>query len=280
MNKDIETSLNVPLSFVNLPEKKVATNELPQYLTTTFVGQGWFLLRNRLSLRQSKIEIDLGNDLYEEQVKENSLLQIINRQSPPNIKAIACQPQEISFQFEESIDKKIPLIVPKLLTFMQNYSNKKNIEISPDSIVVSGPGSIIDSLKSWHTDTIKHRNLNKTVTGKIGLRETLLNIVFNKYLINYEIDVAQFTEKKLSVEIKVINKQNVDLLIIPKKVDLKCLVPINEYDKITAKDFSIIADFKNEKIKHYINLKLNKKSIFAKNISFFPKSVEYITLEE
>lgn len=280
MNKNIETNINVPLSFVNLPEKKVATNELPQFLTTTFIGQGWFLLRNRLSLRQSNIKIDLSNDLFEEQVKESSLLEIINRQSPQNVEAIACKPQEILFQFEESIDKKIPLIVPKLLTFLQNYDIRKEIKISPDSIIASGPVSIIDTLKSWRTDTIKHLELNKTIKSKIGIKETLANIVFNKYLIDYEINVAQFTEKKMSVEIKIINKQNANLLIVPKKVDLKCLVPIDEYDKITAEDFSIVADYKNEKVKSYINLKLNKKSKFAKKISFFPKSVEYIKLEE
>lgn len=280
LDETIETKINLPLSYINTPEKKVAVNELPQFLTTTFSGQGWFLLRNRLSLKENIVEIDLKNDLFEEQVNENNLLNIINKQTPQSIKAVSCEPKEILFQFEESIEKKIPLIIPKVLSFLQNYDIKGEIKITPDSIVAKGPVSIIDTLKNWSTDTIKHIDLNKPIEGKISLKETLANIVFSEYLLDYKIDVAQYTEKKLTVAVKVINNQNENLLIVPKKVELKCLVPISEYDKITVDDFSVLADYKKERIKGYINLKINKKSNFAKKINFFPKSVEYIKLNE
>lgn len=280
LNKNIETEISLPLKYINLPENKVATNALPELLNTTFFGQGWFLLRNRLKLGKSIVEIDLSNDLFENQIKEISLLGIINNQSPQNIEAIACNPTEILVQFEKKVEKKIPLVVPTVLSFKQGYDIKETIKIIPDSIIASGPKSIIDTLNIWHTDTIKHIDLDATVNSKINVRETLDNIVFSEYLIDYEIDIAQYTEKKLDIEIKVINKKNNELLIVPKKVKLKCLIPINEYENITADDFSLVADYKKERIKGYINLKLNKKAAFAKKISFFPKSVEYIKLEE
>jgi len=238
------------------------------------------LLKNRLDLKRANIEIDLSNDLFENKVKESNILEIINEQSPQNIVATECNPKEISVQFEESIKKKIPLIVPKLLTFMQGYDIKKEISITPDSIVVTGPVSIIDTLNMWYTDTIKHTNLSSIVKDKVNTKEILANVIFNHYTIEYEIDVAQYTEKKLSANIKVINNKNIELLIVPKKVDLKCLIPISEYDKITAEDFSIIADYQKNKVNGYINLKLNKKAKFSKNISYFPESVEYIQLKE
>jgi len=280
LDNDIKTDINVPVNYINLPQKKIATNELPQFLKTTFVGQGWFLLRNRLNLGQSTIQIDLSNDLFEDQVKERSLLDIINKQSPLNIEAITCYPKEILFQFEESIDKKIPLVVPKSLSFLPGYDIKEDIKITPDSIIASGPVSIIDNLKSWQTDTIRHVDLSKSIKSEIGIKDALSNIVFSNYFINYDIDVAQYTEKKLTIEVKLINKKDVSLLIVPKRVELKCLVPINEYDKITANDFSIVADYKKDRVKGYINLKLNKKAKFAKKINYFPKSVEYIKLEK
>jgi len=116
----------------------------------------WFLLRNRLNLGKSIVEIDLSNDLFESQIKETNLLEIINRQNPQNIEAISCKPDEILVQFEKKAEKEIPLIVPTSLSFKQGYDIKESIKITPDTIVASGPKSIIDTLKKWYTDTIKH----------------------------------------------------------------------------------------------------------------------------
>jgi len=271
----------MPIKYVNSPKDKVATNTLPEFLNATFAAQGWLLFRNSFKFSRDTVKIDLSSDFVNNQIKETGLLEIINTHyAQKDVQVITCKPSEILVEFEESIEKKIPLIVPKSLTFMQGYDAIEAIKVKPDSIIAVGPKSVIDTLERWFTDSIKHISLNATVNNKISIRETEANIVFDKYLIGYEIDVAQYTEKKLTVEVKIINKKNSKFLTMPKKVNLKCLVPVNKYDEIRARNFSIVADYKKKSNNNYINLKLNKKAKFAKKVSFYPKNVKCMEFTE
>jgi len=279
MNETYESEFDYQLEYTNAPKGKIAKVDLERLLKVKLKGKGWDLFSYLRRSKSNALKVNLSV-IQDEAVSESDINDLLdNEVSGNNINVIKFNPKEIPVSFEKKFSRKVPLILNTDLTFKEGYYQKGNIKIVPDSILVSGPESLVEEIKVWETDTLKLETLSKAVTKKIGLRKTKKNITFDNYLVNCEINVIQFTEKKLNIEVDLTNANLLNLLLIPSTVELKCMVPVDEYDNINEDDFSIVADYKNNKGTDVINLTVARKPVFINQINFYPNQVDYINIE-
>ena len=118
------------------------------------------------------------------------------------------------------------------------------------------------------------------MNGKIKLKlDSLENTIIENTEVEYFLNVDQFTEETVDVNINVVTNFNKSSFnFFPKTDKVKFLVSVDNYVKINPIDFKIecyIQDlFKND-----YSLEVVKKPAFIKNISLSTEKIQLIMLE-
>lgn len=106
------------------------------------------------------------------------------------------------FPFENH--KTIPVEAVFSLSYRQQYMSDGQVEISPDSVIVYGEPSRLESINSINTKPIRYADLHSDVSGTVKL-EQIQGVRVSDSHISYSIDVVRFTELQTVTPISVIN---------------------------------------------------------------------------
>jgi len=120
----------------------------------------------------------------------------------------------------------------------------------------------------------------ETKTIRVIPPDNIIILNADDYLVDVEIEVVQHTEKKMDIPVALTNAIDTNFLIIPSSIELKCLVPVDEYDNIVPGDFNLEADYKNNAYKGKIDVTMVRQHEFAKQVSFYPNEVDYFSIDD
>ncbi|PIE86326.1 MAG: hypothetical protein CSA05_01190 [Bacteroidia bacterium] len=287
LGKEYTTNIVFPVVYENFPENKILVSELPDEISLKVSSFGFTILKETQTFGSSPITIDVGAialnrkeklDSTKYYVLSNTMIRDIEQQFSSDFKILEISPDSLYFQFEEIFSKKIPVKNNINLKFEKQYVQKGKIQISPDSIIISGAASLIETIDSILTKPKTIENVNARITKKIALQEIEGTILSDQEVV-VDIPVERYTEEKFRLPIQVTNlPDSLRLKLFPSYVNVSYLVAFNDYEVIDKKAFKAIVDYDNLQQKQ--NNKLRVKIVnFPENIisySWYPRSVEYI----
>lgn len=285
--KNYDTLLNVPLKYVNLPKNKAVLNELPKNLSIEVSTYGFYLLTHKISENQDTIEI--SGDLIQERtgafpkhyIQTRSLLDKFTEQLGTGVRVKNILTDTIYFDFDKILAKKV-LVKPNIhYSFEKQYLLDGPISIRPSLVKISGPASIIDTIKSIATEFAEFPNLKEDVNTELGfsLINENKNISVNPEKVSLKIPVGKFTESTVSIPVHVENiPKKLSVKIFPDKVSITFLVAFSQYEKVSPELFNAVVDYndiiKDKKTK--LKVKISKSPDFVNVIKVFPEKIEYI----
>lgn len=270
--------IKAKVSYVNYPEGKVPAepllNELTLYVETTGFKLMWAKLGKDMQLQVNLSDAGQNYALTEDFKVE------IARQLSSGYRLMEIVPDTLHLHFVASRVKKVPLRADILISFKKQFDFKEPMLVSPDSVTISGPENLVDSVKTWFTERRTFENLDKSLQDEIAvLQPSKSSVSVYPAKARYTIAVEEYTEKTLEVEIQKINlPQAKEINIYPKKVKAVCRVGLSNYEQVKPESFIITADFAGVDLRKgkYIELQMKEHPSFVKNLDFSPKSVEYI----
>ncbi len=110
-------------------------------------------------------------------------------------------PDTLTFIFDEMVRKELPIIPDIKYSLARQYLLIDKIRTYPDSIVASGPASILDTLKGVYTVQVTYADLKRAVTEEIEI-ESIPGVTVSLEDVELTIPVEQFTEASFKVLIK------------------------------------------------------------------------------
>jgi len=285
LSKEYTTTVNYPVTYSDFPAKKILSNQLPSKLRLTVRAYGFDLLRYKLSFIQS---IDFPvNELTNnrmEKVGENRFFFQTERmtsdvasQLSSAISVTHISPDTIRFEFSSLIEKKIPVHLNSQLKFEPQFRLGGDVTLKPDSILVIGAQSLIDSVKQIETELLQLKKLNETTKKNIGL-ERIKGLKFGKKKIEVQLPVEQFTEAQKHVQVKVANLPDSLLLrLFPHEVELSYLVGLKDYENVSAEQFQLEVDYETINVSsNELKVSLKQFPASVSNVSFYPQEVIYL----
>jgi hypothetical protein len=84
--------------------------------------------------------------------------------SSTDLKVIDVNYDNINLKLEQRVDRKLPVRVKDSLTFADEYQLMEKISVTPDTVMLSGPYSLVTPLEYWPTLPIILDQLNASVT--------------------------------------------------------------------------------------------------------------------
>ncbi len=247
LSKEYSTDLEVRVEYVHLPSDKVVRNRLPEKLTLKVKGTGWELLRKQLAFSKSAIRIDVNDFIQSGRIITNNYKGLFASQLGGRIEVLRVSPPEITFEFEKKSSRKLPVRLVGQISTDPQYGLIGEIILTPDSILVTGPASVVDTMQAVRSEVLKLTGLDKKVTGSVALSEAPLSgVEYESKEVHYEIPVVQFTESSLDVPIEIAHADKEALLLI-RKAKISFQLPVDKLEEVEAGKasglFRIEADF-------------------------------------
>ncbi|MBR4815053.1 MAG: YbbR-like domain-containing protein [Paludibacteraceae bacterium] len=283
LRKNYETTVNMPIAYVNLPKDYIITNELPDHLKLTIEGKGSDLVRYRYGRVLSPLQIDMEEVVNgRRKVATSSYIGSIHKQikSETNIRRI--YPDSILYVLEKQKKKLVQVALDAEIELEQQYTLSDSIQITPSRITAYGPQSELSKLDTVHTEQLVLEDVRDTITKTIALR-SIRNVRYSDSVITVKIPSEKFTEKSIQMPISIKNvPSNYTLRIFPSSTTISYQVGLSSYEKVDASSFSLYVDFKEAKKngKDKLKVKFGKKSTKAFNVKLKPESIDYIIEEK
>ena len=280
---DEQTSkISFPVELINIPDLMIIDQAPDKNINLTVTSSGFDLLiysiKNSIQLNLSLANynngigsIKLSDQKFQiqKQLFEGT---IINEIDPPIL----------NFDYSNLRRKKVKVSANANLTYMSGYNKFGSWEIKPDSIFVSGPFSIVDSLKTISTLLINYDNINFDLNEDLELLSIHPQVEYDTKFVNINLSVKKYTEKTLSSPINIINlPDSLSIRLFPQNIDISFTIPLENAESISPNDFSFYSDFIESDLgnKDKLIIKLSKKPETVSRLKWEPKYVKYLIRE-
>ena len=286
LNKSYTVDIEFPVKYINLPANRVLSNHPVDKFTLTVSSYGFTILRHKLSLAFSPLVFDVNDFTHGQLQKTNnsryviSTGQFINRfasQISNELKINAIHPDTVVFNFEK-MKERIVKVIPKVhLDFQVQHDLSRSIILVPDSVLVNGPESIMDTLSYVYTVFQKYTKVKESIQRNIALKE-YKSLTFKPSRVMMTIPVEEFTEKNLMVPVYVNNlPEDEHVNLFPEKIRVSFQVSLSRFKEIKADEFRVCVEYKDIKQqKETLSLKLEVQPKDLKTVSVYPSRIEYL----
>ena len=281
LTENYEHQLVCELEYVNLPTDLVPVYPLLDEMQVYLTGNGFDLLRYSQKSKR-KIQIDYHFWEAKEPILYEEIVEVVSHQLH-HFRIDNLRPNTLPFSFQERHAKTVPLRLKKKISTNQTWFLADSVRLIPDSVLLSGPKELVDSIDSWPTNLLKLEKLENNVSGTVDLMSSkAFNLSIEPNKVNYEVKVDQWTEKTMTLPIESLNlPDSLLVFLFPKKANLKFQVPFSQYELLNEGQFSIVADFEKMAISkvaknNKINLQLQTQESHIRNIRIEPSAVEFV----
>jgi len=274
-------SIDVAVDYQNLPEDKVVTNKLPAHLELGVLASGWQLLQTYFS-DQWRVSIDVDKRSANNMFTTNAEPDYFSKQLPDGFEVKYVNPGVLYFEFDNSSSKYIKIKLNKNLHFAALYELAGPIIINPDSVLISGPGRIVDTMNYIPTQLIQADKLNKSLSGIVKLQlPDGINLTLSQNTVKYSIPIDQFTESYFQVPIHWISADSQQIQLLSNKIQVYFQLPMQKIkilkDKKSPSLFKVIANVNNINTETMeIGLELKKYPSWAHKPRLVPDKVSFL----
>jgi hypothetical protein len=286
LSYEYSTNVTLPLKFENLPKGKVMVGDPPKSINLGVRSYGYTILRYRIGASLSPVYIDLSQvTLFQLEGSETKsyiltsrVRSIIANQLKGDLALEQVMPDTLFFEFTQLTEKKVKVIPNLSYSFDRQHMLSGPILITPDSITISGPKSLLDTIENVTTSIVRFEKISESESKSLQLQE-IKQIGFSHRRVNILIPVERFTEAKFSLPVEVRNQpDSIRILIIPRNVNIKCNVIISKHRVLNSDNIEVFVDYHdvNPIFGNKLRVQIVAKPFLISNMDFEPKYVEYI----
>ena len=247
LSDSYESRTEFTLNYKNLPDSLILGNKAEKTLEGKVRTSGFQLLYYKFFSK--RIDVDLSNVAYDNGayvIDEDVLKKQMDRQLSQNVSLLDLDGTQWEVDLYQ-VSQKSLIVKPSIeLKFEPNHILDGVLDISPDSILVKGPASEIDTLFDVVTEPIILNNLSNDFSEEVSIvfPKDLDNSIFSTNRVQVSGKVVKFSEKVFDVEVRALNvPEGYRLKMFPNTISLVCKASLEELKEIQTEDFELTADY-------------------------------------
>jgi YbbR-like protein. len=149
----------------------------------------------------------------------------------------------IHVSFTKVASKRCKVAFQGVYSFDPQYTSFRPLLLTPDSVTVTGPVSVLERIDSVQTQAVQLRELYKDMQGMVGLLP-IAGVHYSVRDVRYEIFVSRFAAYSVQREVKVENlPAGVSVLLVPTTVNLQFRAPYDIADPLFSGYFELFVDY-------------------------------------
>lgn len=282
-SKDVTNDVQGHLHLVGIPEGNMLIGEEMIPVRIQMQGTGFDYLY--YAFNKPEIEVDVAASAIENngnwvlpRIEVNSLASLqlnqdVEVQLPSNGLQVA---------LDLLATKKVAVKIKADVSYEEGYSPLDSFYVVPDSVVVSGPRSVVDTLSSVSTEAKAYTNVSQDIDDILKLvTSSESNLKVAPESVEFSLSVAEFIEDSRVVPIEVINvPPDTQVQLFPSSVTISYVIDFDNYKKILTSDFKVVCDLsKASDDANLLRPELQKFPKTAKNVTMNTAQVEFIIIQ-
>lgn len=285
-SKNYTKEVEVGIRYINIPEDKIFSDQSDQVLRMTLNGNGFRLVNHSwkkpvLELNMSDASSNIEDQYYFKVNKESTILK---DKLEFKGRILRVQKDSLRLQLDLNLEKKIPIIPKYDVQYAVGYGSGKGLVLIPDSIMVSGPAKIIDTLQRMYTESLILKGINQNYSSDLNVDISSLHssITVATKKIEANILVSKYTEGNQKIPITLNNvPEGVEIKIFPKEISVVYRVGLDIYNEISERDFIVAADYaKASEESSYLTLELVNRPEAIHDVRLQEKQVQFVVLKQ
>jgi hypothetical protein len=253
LDHSYSTNITFPIRYsYNRPDKEMV-GEIPSELTLNVSGRGYSLLREIFSARQHQLNLKVlslnfnavPTDSNKAFVLTKTMKEFLQRQMGSEITLNYITPDTLFYNFSTIIRKKA-LVEPNVnIEFNKQYMLGSSLIVQPDSIIISGPKVIIDTISKVQTEFKTFSKTDKSFSTELMLIP-ISGVYFVRKKVTLTVPVEKFTESFVMVPVRVLNiPDSMTMKTFPSAIKVNFIVSLRNYNKVNTHQFRAIVDYKS-----------------------------------
>ena len=288
LNKNLTSEITIRYKFKNIPRTINSENLHGGELTVNATGQGYNLLQESIKTRNIPLSIELdakaqdnrpllkyNNERGKAYIVTNDIRPIIKKKIGDKINIGDIKPDTIFFEIINVKEKIVPIDITDIKYELKDGQKISKTMIVPDSVIIIGQKSSIDSIDKIKVQPYnigllkKQKQYNIDLDIPDGITSSHSNVK-----ITYEAEM--YTEASKKIKIKAINfPLEYSYTILPEYITVTYTTPLSHYDKVQEYDFTATADY-NTAAGNCIEIKVVTNNSKAKIIRSNPQICSFV----
>ena len=281
LNETYEQELVVPVHIADVPSDVMLTSDETDTIKVTIRDRGITILTYMYGEALKKVEASFKN--YDQtggngSISASELAKIVQNRLAASSKIVAVKPDKLRFYYNSGSFRRVPVrwrgrVIPEHLYFLSQVS------YDPDSVTVYASEERLDSIRLIYTEQLNYVGFRDTLAVDCRLRKIEgAKLVPDHVRTTFHTDVL--TEESIDdIPIEGINvPPNKILRTFPAKVSVRFVTGVNVYRTLSAKDFTVIADYNElrDQPSEKCNLYLQKVPQGITRAALVTKQVDYL----
>jgi hypothetical protein len=285
LSKNYTSVIEYPLVYTDFPEDRIFVGDLPEHLDLNINAHGYALLRYKMFRKPVPISFKVsaftlnrsGQDSSRAFILTRYLEESISRQLDSELQLLEISPDTLHFQFARKITRMVKIRPDFRYQVDKQFTIKDGIILEPDSVEITGPDIILDTLAYIYTEKSDLGQLSRNFSDKVRLRK-MSDLELSRSRINCSIELERFTEVQLSIPIEVLNlPDSIAIQTFPSRVKLTCNVGLSKYDRMDGNLFRAVVDYSViEERTRMLDVSIQNVPVYLLSYEYYPKSVEYL----
>lgn len=285
LSKNYTTDIKYPITYSRFPQNKILVSDVPDHLLLKVNAHGYALLSYKLTNRPIPISFQVTNYAMNRMDQDTSMFYIltryaraqVSRQLPAELQLQEISPDSLVFRFANEVRRKVP-VDPKLdYRLEKNFTMVDGVEITPDSVWVTGPDIYLDTLQFVRTESLALGVLQKSYSGILKVDEDP-GLSYKTTRIACMIDIEKLTEVQVQVKVQISGlPDSLRMQTFPQKVRVTGKVGLSKYDRIVPEAFWIGVDYHDiAEGNTQLPVTMRSRPQELRDADFYPRSVEYL----
>ncbi len=281
------TDIRYPVRYINIPGDRTLVTELPQKLDLFLKGPGYSILKLKVAGGRRPVVIDISSVNYMRvagsrnlsyYVVTSGLIPKLAGQLRAECDITAIKPDTLFFSLDRMVSRRIEVKPTLELVTDRQYFIKGEIIIDPDSVTVTGPAMMLDTMSFVPTRYRKFTGLNEPLKKTIPLVQSD-NYTLSERRVSVTVPVEQFTEAEVAVPVRLLNvPDSIDIKIFPDEVTIRCFVAVSDYKILGDYPFDAVIDLGKTDLmtSEKLPVEVLNTPEFVTSLRFFPPSVDFL----
>jgi YbbR domain-containing protein len=216
--------------YINPPYNKAFHPLQPDTVNLTVQGTGWQMLFDKMRFKPASIDADIKSLATRNYIVFSDQLSRLNQKTDADHRIIAVDPDTLYFDFSTRSRKRVAVRLIEQLTFKKRFGISSEIILRPAFITITGSAAELKNIQSWPTDSLNLQNIDHSVVAKVNLSQRHGSAVdIFPPAVTASIPVDEFTEKEITIPLKILNAGNRKVRLLPSKVKVTFLSSLGKF---------------------------------------------------
>jgi len=258
LNNEYSYTFEVYLDVINIKPGKILKEPLPERIKAKFTGRGLdlvYLLFAPASQFRFVLDLQKINWYYEFPLAsyyESNPEKIVYPRKSNIVFNQIVWPDTVVVKLDRFEKRKLPVVPHLEIEVASGYMKTGDLEIYPDSVIITGPWTYISKLKAVETEFRKLEKVTGDVEEKLEIiKPPGYNVtLFDRYVIcRQKIDlIGERVFEEIPVEIRNVPR-GFEVYIDPPSVNLKLVSPLGLLKKVDETQVQVYWDFYRQYVK-------------------------------